>query len=169
MITHAHSDHISGLQTLLKKTSFPILASGRACRELDYRLAGIRHRLQEVPGMEEFSLGQCTVTGFPTSHDAPGSFGYRLESSDGSLGVLTDTGYVTPEAREVLLGVDTAVLETTSSFSRASDFALATISGWDARVWNRPACFCVNPVFSITADFVSAFSTPLSQMLDAKP
>ena len=112
LITHTHSDHISGLQTLLKKTSFPILASGRACRELDYRLAGIRHRLQEVPGMEEFSLGQCTVTGFPTSHDAPGSFGYRLESSDGSLGVLTDTGYVTPEAREVLLGVDTAVLET---------------------------------------------------------
>lgn len=112
LITHAHSDHISGLQTLLKKSTFPILASGRTCRELDYRLAGIRHRLQEVPGMEAVGLGACTVIGFPTSHDAPGSFGYRLESSEGSLGILTDTGYVTPEAREVLLGVDTAVLET---------------------------------------------------------
>ena len=112
LITHAHSDHISGLQTLLKKSTFPILASGRTCRELDYRLAGIRHRLQELPGMEAVGLGACTVIGFPTSHDAPGSFGYRLESNEGSLGILTDTGYVTPEAREILLGVDTAVLET---------------------------------------------------------
>ena len=51
LITHAHSDHISGLQTLLKKSTFPILASGRTCRELVYGLGGIRHRLQEVRGM----------------------------------------------------------------------------------------------------------------------
>lgn len=111
LITHVHSDHISGLQTLLKKSDFPILASGRTCRELEYRLAGISHRLRELKAMAKTPLGQCSVTAFPTSHDAPGSFGYRLDSAEGSLGILTDTGYVTPEAREVLLGVDMAVLE----------------------------------------------------------
>ena len=51
------------------------------------------------------------MTSFPTSHDAPGSCGFRLDTSDGSAGVLTDTGYVTDEAADVLAGVDLAVLE----------------------------------------------------------
>ena len=111
-ITHCHSDHISGLQTILKHSSFPIFGSGRTCRELEYRLAGIHSRLEEMPMMTPISLCGCTVTAFPTSHDSPGSCCYRLNGTGGSLGILTDTGYVTPQSREVLLGVDLAVLET---------------------------------------------------------
>ena len=112
LITHTHTDHIAGLQVLLKKTAFPVLGSGRTCRELEYRMAGISHRLQPLELMESFCLGCCTVTAFPTSHDAAGSCGYRLDTPDGDVGILTDTGFVTPEAREVLCGVDMAVLET---------------------------------------------------------
>lgn len=112
LITHCHSDHIAGVQTLLKRSTFPIFGSGCTCRELENRLAGIRHRLEELPNLQGCTLGGCTVTAFPTSHDAPGSCGYRLDSPDGSFGILTDTGYVTEEAREVLPGVDLAVLET---------------------------------------------------------
>ena len=61
--------------------------------------------------LEPLSLGPCTVTPFPTSHDAPGSCGFRLDSPEGSAGILTDTGFVTEEARQVLSGVDLAVLE----------------------------------------------------------
>ena len=32
LITHTHSDHISGLQTLLKRTACPIWGSGQTCR-----------------------------------------------------------------------------------------------------------------------------------------
>ena len=111
LITHCHTDHIAGLQTLLKRSSFPIFGSGRTCRELAYRLAGIHDRLEELPMMRRCSLGGCTVTAFPTSHDSPGSCGYRLDGPAGSLGVLTDTGFVTEEARDVLPGVQMAVLE----------------------------------------------------------
>ena len=45
LITHTHSDHISGLRTLLKKTDCPILATPRACRELRYRLEETDGRL----------------------------------------------------------------------------------------------------------------------------
>lgn len=112
LITHCHSDHISGLQTMLKNSTFPIFGSGRTCRELDFRFAGIRSRLEELPMMEPVSMQFCSVTAFPTSHDCPGSCCYRLDSADGSFGVLTDTGYVTPQAQEVLSGVDLALLET---------------------------------------------------------
>ena len=108
LITHTHTDHIAGLQVLMKKTAFPVLGAGRTCRELEYRMAGISHRLQPLELMESFCLGCCTVTAFPTSHDAAGSCGYRLDTPDGDVGILTDTGFVTPEAREVLCGVDRA-------------------------------------------------------------
>ena len=71
LITHTHSDHISGLNTLLKKTTCPLLAS----------------------------------------HDAPGSCGWRLDTESGSVGFLTDTGYVTDEALDLLPGVDFVILE----------------------------------------------------------
>ena len=37
LITHTHSDHISGLNTLLKKTTCPLLATPRTCRRSEER------------------------------------------------------------------------------------------------------------------------------------
>ena len=111
LITHTHSDHIAGLQTLLKKSRFPVISSGRVGRELAYRLAGVEPRFQEIELCKQHQLGCLTVTAFPTSHDAPGSCGYRLDGPDGSAGVLTDTGYVTQAAADILPGIDLAVLE----------------------------------------------------------
>lgn len=103
-ITHAHSDHVSGLKTLSKKYGTPIYATGGTARALP------------VPAVT-FSAGDaadfadCTVRSFSTSHDAPDPVGYRVDSADGSLGLLTDTGFVTDAAREALAGVDTLLLE----------------------------------------------------------
>lgn len=111
LITHTHTDHIAGLQTLLKRTQFPIAATAQTGRGLAYRLAGVEDRLLEAPLCRPFRLGRCTVTAFPTSHDAPGACGFRFDTAEGSVGVLTDTGYVTGEAADILPGVDLAVLE----------------------------------------------------------
>lgn len=111
LVTHTHSDHISGLQTLLKRTDVPLAATAQTGRGLAFRLAGAEERLLELPLCRSISLGCCTVTAFPTSHDAPGSCGFRFDTEDGGVGVLTDTGYVTDEAAELLPGVDLAVLE----------------------------------------------------------
>jgi phosphoribosyl 1,2-cyclic phosphodiesterase len=111
LITHSHTDHVSGLRTLLKRTRFPVLATARTGRELSARLPDIDSRLTEVTLGQPFVLGDVTVTAFPTSHDAPGSCGYRLNTADGGVGILTDTGYVTAEAEAILPGVDLAILE----------------------------------------------------------
>ena len=109
LITHTHSDHISGLNTLLKKTDCPILATPRTCRELDCRFPGIEPRLMEAEGA--VTLGEVDIQPIPTSHDASGSCGWRLDTEGGSVGLLTDTGYVTDEALDLLPGVDMAILE----------------------------------------------------------
>ena len=112
-ITHTHGDHISGLRVLLKSTRCPFYSSGRTCRQLDYRLEGIRERLAELPLCAPVRLPDSPLwaVAFPTSHDAPGSCGFRFDSPGGAFGLLTDTGFVTDEARSVLPGVNLAVLE----------------------------------------------------------
>ena len=108
-VTHTHSDHISGMGTLLKKTACPIFATARACRELRYRLMDIDARLMAIDCPTRL-LG-VSVTPIPTSHDSPGSCGWRLDTESGSVGFLTDTGYVTDEALDLLPGVDFVILE----------------------------------------------------------
>lgn len=106
-ITHTHSDHISGLQTLVKKYDVPIFASRRSCGGLAGRVAGIDARLRPFEAGELLSVGAFSVTPFSNSHDAPGATGYRF----GDVGVLTDSGYVTEEAAAVLTGVPLLMLE----------------------------------------------------------
>lgn len=110
-ITHTHSDHISGLQTLLRRTGIPLYATAGTGRILRGRMAELEGRLAELPLCRPVSLGDVSVTAFPTAHDAPGSCGFRFDLPDGGAGLLTDTGYVTDEAAEILPGVTLAVLE----------------------------------------------------------
>ena len=162
LITHCHSDHISGLQTLLKHTAFPIWGSERTCRELEYRLPGIRPRLEALPLMTGTCLGCCTVIPFPTSHDAPGSCGYRLDSACGNAGILTDTGYVTPQAREVLRGVELAVLEANHDVEAVRSgpypyYLKARILGREGHLCNEDAGrFAVELAESGTAELILA-------------
>lgn len=108
LITHTHSDHVAGLEVLMKKTTCPILATPRACRELAYRFPAAGPRLMEV---RRTALGGVEITAVPTSHDSPGACGWRFDTAEGSVGFLTDTGYITDEAADLLPGVDLAVLE----------------------------------------------------------
>ena len=111
LITHTHTDHISGLRTLLKRTDAPVWTTPRTGRDLLYRLPELEDRLCPAEPGVPFEVGTCTITAVTTSHDAPGACGYRMDTADGSVGVLTDTGCITDQAADLLPGVDLAVLE----------------------------------------------------------
>ena len=111
LITHTHTDHVSGLRTLLKRTEAPVYAAEAAGRDLVLRLPEAAGRLEALELCRPLSLGDVSVTAFPTSHDAPGACGFRFDTPGGAVGLLTDTGYVTEEAADVLPGVTLAVLE----------------------------------------------------------
>ncbi len=106
-VTHSHSDHVSGLATIVKRWDVPILATAPCGRQLAYRVAGLEAKLRTIETGGGFPIGEITVTAFPTSHDAPGSCGFRFDA----LGVLTDSGYVTEEAADTLAGVSLLLLE----------------------------------------------------------
>ena len=111
LVTHDHSDHVSGLDTMSRRWHTPIYGSAAALRRLAYRIAGVGPLLREVACGAPFDVGDFTVTAFPTSHDGHGGVDYRFDCGGASCGALTDTGYVTDEARRVLSGVELLVLE----------------------------------------------------------
>lgn len=111
LITHPHSDHIAGLDTLTRHTEFPIYATPTVARQLCYRMA-IDEKVHTIQPNEGFSIQDITVLPIPTSHDTPGSVGYRLTSPEGRAACLvTDLGMVTDDVRQGVSGVDLAVIE----------------------------------------------------------
>lgn len=110
-VTHEHSDHICGLQTLVRRWEIPVCTGAATARQLQYRIAGIEPLLRTVESVVPFSVGEITVTPFPTSHDVAGGLDYRFDCGGIGVGVLTDTGAVTDGAEEILRGVELLVLE----------------------------------------------------------
>lgn len=111
LITHEHADHIQGVATYCKKYTTPIFCTPGTGRQLSYRIAGVEPRLRPVGMGEVFSLGEVEVTVLPTSHDCRESSAYFLETAEGSLGYLTDTGYIPQMTGDQMLGADILLLE----------------------------------------------------------
>ena len=95
-----------------------LVDAGISCRRVEAGLRDLALRLPEINGRLEtlelcrpVSLGAVEITAFPTAHDAPGACGFRFDTPDGAAGLMTDTGYVTEEAADILPGVALAVLE----------------------------------------------------------
>lgn len=116
-VTHEHNDHVSALQTLSHKHNIPIhiqLASAQKFNGLcDKALCNclVIHKEADF----EVSLGEVTVTSFPTPHDSRGSVGYRITFCDGeeeiSLAYATDLGKVTDAVSKNLCGCESVVIE----------------------------------------------------------
>ena len=110
LITHEHSDHISGLKTLLSRCSCELIAPHTVASRLIGQLPACEERLRIVPVGEEFSVGRLIVRAFHTPHDTDESVGYRV-SCGTVFAVATDMGCVTDEIRAGLAGADAVLIE----------------------------------------------------------
>ena len=111
LLTHEHSDHITGLAMLNKYTDLPVYLSGGTARAL---MRQGRYRSENLYTLEAgmpLNLGELRILAFETSHDAAEPFGYRVEGEDGALAVVTDLGYVPRSVRAAVAGCAAAVVE----------------------------------------------------------
>lgn len=110
-VTHEHSDHISALKVLLKRYDIPLYASRGT---LDYLTQN-----DKVPAAARLNLIEDTVEiddfrvqRVETSHDASEPCGYFITTPDGRrVSVVTDTGYLTEDARRAISRSHLAVVE----------------------------------------------------------
>lgn len=110
LVTHEHSDHVAGvfafarrhqLTVYLTHGTYVAAARGKsalpACRVID--------------GHASFAIGSLEVLPFPVPHDAREPVQYAFNNGQHCLGVLTDTGSITPHIVDMLHACDALVLE----------------------------------------------------------
>ena len=110
LITHEHSDHISGLPVLVKRTGMRIFAPSELGEVLKRVKPELSESIDYIPPDGGLCVGDMRITAFPTPHDASASFGYRIEGSE-VFAFATDTGHISDELLEGLQGADTVVIE----------------------------------------------------------
>lgn len=114
LITHAHSDHVSGLRVLANKAGAPIYATGPAFWEWykRSRCDEVKSLFQNLETGAGVQIGSMWIEAFPTSHDAAGSVGYSIAGEGGRMAMCTDLGRLTDEVRRAAAGCDLLVCET---------------------------------------------------------
>lgn len=110
LITHEHSDHIKGLNVLLKNNPVPIYTPRTIANHIRWSVSGANDFVRELPMDKDFFLGGLKIRPFPTPHDTPQSVGYRIKGSL-DIGYCTDCGHISQEVLQGMLGVDSAVIE----------------------------------------------------------
>ncbi len=112
LITHGHTDHVSGLRVLSRRLSAPIYATGPTCQYLRRGGPSQEGLLRELEAGGEVQIGGLSVLSFPTPHDAAGSVGYSVRAGGARLTVCTDLGTITPEVLQAAEDCDLLVCET---------------------------------------------------------
>jgi phosphoribosyl 1,2-cyclic phosphodiesterase len=108
LVTHEHSDHISGVARFSRRFGIPV-----------WMTAGTEavHRGGEVAAWHCFSshqpfcIGDLEVAPYPVPHDAREPCQFVFSDGAVRLGVLTDAGSITAHMVQALDGLDALILE----------------------------------------------------------
>jgi phosphoribosyl 1,2-cyclic phosphodiesterase len=108
VVTHEHSDHASGVASLARAYDLPVWATAGTAQAAGLReLAGCRVFDCHAP----FAVGEVEARPFPVPHDAREPSQFVFGDGARRLGMLTDTGSLTPHIAQSLDGCDALVLE----------------------------------------------------------
>lgn len=108
LITHTHVDHIQGLKVFLKKYHPIIYVTEKLLPLLKEYIDDFKYELYEA---NKAYINDIEVDVIKTSHDAPGSIGFIIKSSDSSVVYITDTGYINNKYFDELKNHNVYILE----------------------------------------------------------
>lgn len=106
VLTHEHSDHISGLSVLLSSWDKPIYCNRRTALALPHISENA-----VIGENERFEIGDITVERFSTYHDAAHACGYLFTADGKTVAALTDCGKVDGVIFEKIANADLLYIE----------------------------------------------------------
>ena len=106
LLTHEHSDHVSGLRVLCKQYHWPVVASqGTLDALIENGQITADQQLYMLPVDRQLSISGLLITPFAAPHDSRECYGYRLDTEDGrSLAMTTDLGYMPQKVLDTITG-----------------------------------------------------------------
>ncbi len=109
LITHEHSDHIKGIQVLVKRCHIPVYARPATWAAMPGRDKIPRECCRELGDC--LDVGAVKIVPFAISHDAADPVGFCFNYKDIKWVLATDLGQATPSVEEALSYADVVVLE----------------------------------------------------------
>ena len=112
LITHEHSDHISGAGVLARKYHLPLYATVDTWWAMESKIGRVPEELRrEIRSNRDFFLGDIGISPFSIPHDAADPVGFRLYGGEVSIATATDLGHFSDEVFSRIAGSDLVLLE----------------------------------------------------------
>lgn len=87
LVTHAHVDHVKGINTFSKKYNPRIYITEKTLKESNLKI-------ENVSSEEEIINSDISIKSIGLSHDVTDIKGYIIEEGNSSMVYITDTGYI---------------------------------------------------------------------------
>jgi phosphoribosyl 1,2-cyclic phosphodiesterase len=109
LITHEHTDHVSGLPAIAKKLDVPVYLSRLTAPAIAW--GEYTPKLELFQAGASFTIGDIDVTTFTIPHDAQDPVGFSFRAEGIKVSIATDLGYLPDSIRFHLCGSDVLLLE----------------------------------------------------------
>ena len=112
LITHEHSDHISGLDVFMRKFNVPVYAN----KETLSAIQGLSKcvypdRFREIVPFESFDIRDVKIFPFDISHDAIHPMGYSIICDETKVSFVTDMGKINDTILKIICKSEAVLIE----------------------------------------------------------
>jgi phosphoribosyl 1,2-cyclic phosphodiesterase len=112
LITHNHTDHIKGLEVLVRKNNLPVFTTHKIWKSvLGPHLQIPRDCIHEIPVRKKFHLAGFDIEAFPVCHDAPETIGFHICAGDKKITIATDLGHICEASAPYIKAANLLVIE----------------------------------------------------------
>ena len=117
LITHEHSDHITGLRVMANKYQIPVFMTGATHQAWKREARDSRGAPCSLDCLEifeagrSFEIGDICITPFTIPHDAVDPVGFTLRTEGVKVSIATDLGYLPVSVKHHLRGSDVLLIE----------------------------------------------------------
>ena len=109
LISHEHSDHVSGLPVIAKTLGAPVFLTHLAAPAIGWN--GHQPRLETFQAGARLVIGDLEIDTFTIPHDAADPVAFCFRSQGLKAALVTDLGYIPDSIRFHLRGADLLLLE----------------------------------------------------------
>jgi len=109
LISHEHTDHVSGLVALARHLDIPVFITRLTAPSIPW--GEYTPKLDCFQAGTSFTIGDIDVDSFTVPHDAIDPVGFCFRARGIKIGVVTDLGYMPGSVKFHLRGADLLILE----------------------------------------------------------